>query len=166
LRKKELVITAGGAFLLLAFVHLLPAPMGAFLNTIQNAGHTPVYGCLVLLIFHLINHSHFFTVRSVFYPYLLSGTIAVGIGILFEILQIPVGREPSIGDLIYDFFGIAGFLCIRAYFSGHLIPAANGFIKMLLLITAFLLTMIPALPVAHRFRHSSGVNRCGSVDLF
>lgn len=140
--------TAGAIVLFLLITHLLPAPGNNHLiNVVQNFGHTPVYGILSLLFFHMMGRFTFIKNRSVGYHYIASGVVATATGMVMELLQIPLERDASVLDIINDCIGIFAFLGLHAAVDPLLRIARKKLFQYGVLCLSALLLLVSLYPV-------------------
>jgi hypothetical protein len=116
-RAKPILGTRSKAFALLAFISALAIAAHLFEPTnwpplgidILHSLHGPGFAVLALLILWYLQHQ----CRSVI-NYVLAAAIAMGIGLVSEIAQIPGARNAQVMDLVVDGLGIFGVIGVSA----------------------------------------------------
>lgn len=107
--------------ILLAAVVFAPVPGDTrWIRTLHNSAHAPIFGCISLLML-LVSRSHpRLQGLGLIAQYLLALVAAFALGVLTELLQIPAGRDASIGDALHDTIGAFAFLGIFAAIDARL----------------------------------------------
>jgi hypothetical protein len=104
--------------ILLAAVVFAPVPGRALgIKTLHDFAHAPIFGCVALLTLFAFGSHEKFSGLSLRLQYLGAFLIAITLGALTEIAQIPVGRDASWMDLRSDVLGAAGFPGLYATFD-------------------------------------------------
>jgi VanZ family protein len=86
-------------------------------RTIENAGHTPLFFLVTLVVlFVMRDHPRFQGVRG----YALAGLIGAGAGFLSEVIQKPLARDASWEDVAADVVGVVLALAVYAFFDRRL----------------------------------------------
>ena len=101
--------------ILLAAVVFAPVPGATrWIRTLHNSAHAPIFGCVSLLVL-LIARSHpRLQSLGLLAQYVLALTGALALGVVTELLQIPVGRDASVEDALHDTIGALAFLGVFA----------------------------------------------------
>jgi hypothetical protein len=79
---------------------------------IQNACHAPAFGLLAVACLALIRHSAIVKSRHALLPYLIALAVAVGLGLMTELVQHFAGRDAEYGDVLRDALGALAFLAL------------------------------------------------------
>lgn len=104
--------------ILLAAVVFAPVPGDTrWLRTVHNSAHAPIFGCVALLSLVVIRVEPRLQSLRLMAQYSLALAVAFLLGILTEILQIPVGRDASVEDALHDTIGALALLGIFAAFD-------------------------------------------------
>lgn len=104
--------------ILLAAVVFAPVPGDTrWIRTLHNSAHAPIFGCVCLLVLFVIRAQPRFASLSLAGQYALAVAAALLLGILTELLQIPVGRDASIEDALHDVIGAVALLGLFAVFD-------------------------------------------------
>lgn len=88
-----------------------PTPGGIWLRTAHNSLHVPLFGIIAVCIL-LITPEHWDIGKKL----AAVACSIIGLGILSEVAQIPTNRDASFSDLIANWSGAAGFLCIAGVY--------------------------------------------------
>jgi len=101
--------------ILLAAVVFAPVPGATrWIRTLHNSAHAPIFGCVSLLLL-LIARSHpRLQSLGLLAQYVLALIAALVLGVVTELLQIPVGRDASVEDALHDTIGALAFLGVFA----------------------------------------------------
>jgi VanZ family protein len=101
--------------ILLAAVVFAPVPGDTrWIRTLHNSAHAPIFGCVSLLVLLVAcTHRRLQTLRLLG-QYILALAAALALGIVTELLQIPVGRDASVEDALHDTIGALAFLGLFA----------------------------------------------------
>lgn len=86
-------------------------------NTIENAGHTPLFFLATLFVLYVLRHDFHFTGGRL---YALAGVIGTGAGVLSEVMQKPLRRDASWEDVWADTVGVLCALAVYAIFDSAL----------------------------------------------
>jgi hypothetical protein len=154
-RTKPILRTRSKAFALLVFISALAIAAHLFQPTnwpslgidILHSLHGPGFAVLALLILWYLQHQ----CRSVI-NYVLAAAIAMGIGLVSEIAQIPGARDAQVIDLVVDGLGIFGVIGVSASLDKNvrqmtptwarlMLPSAAG--------VALAVTCVPTLWLGH-----------------
>ncbi len=131
--------------ILLAAVVFAPVPGDTrWLRTLHNSAHAPIFGCVALLTLVVIRAHPRLKPISLVWQYLLALAAVLLLGVVTEILQIPVGRDASVEDALHDTIGALAFLGVFAMFDArvravprsHMIRFAAGIVAAVSLATA------------------------------
>lgn len=98
---------------------------------ILHALHGPGFSVLALIVLWFLQSQ----CRSLI-NYLLAGAIAISIGVISEIAQIPGPRDAQFGDLLVDALGISGGLGVRAAFDKRARAAMGRWTRLALPVAA------------------------------
>jgi hypothetical protein len=140
-RGRTILVGALAVSLLLAVQFASPAPGGVWLRTLYDSLHVPVFGVVAICILYLTPANWGGAKR------ILATTVAViALGALSELAQIPTNRDASVNDLIADWLGAAGFVCIALVFARNVsIPRGR---RLLLALLGIAFITPPLLPLA------------------
>lgn len=89
----------------------LPVPPTYAGRTIENAGHMPVF-FLVTIGLLIVLRADFKFARA--RQYALAGIVGVGLGLLSEVIQLPLSRDASWEDVFSDAVGVVCALAVYA----------------------------------------------------
>lgn len=104
--------------ILLAAVVFAPVPGDTrWIRTLHNSAHAPIFGCVALLSLVIIRAEPRLQSLSLIAQYALALAVAFLLGLLTELLQIPVGRDASLEDALHDTIGALALLGIFATFD-------------------------------------------------
>lgn len=104
--------------ILLATVVFAPVPGRTLgIRTLHDFAHAPVFGCIALLTLFASGAHPKFSRLALWKRYSGAFLIAITLGALTEIAQIPAGRDTSWVDLRSDVLGAGGFLGLYAAFD-------------------------------------------------
>jgi hypothetical protein len=114
----KITLLSLGIVAIFVIIATLKLPDNSFLwREIHNAGHTPLFGSLSLLILGIL----FIVYKKRNYRriklYIASFIIATFLGLALEIYQIPGPGDADIVDLIRDIAGALSFLLIFSFFD-------------------------------------------------
>ena len=103
---------------LIAFVELVKFPKHvAFWSEVQNTGHIPLFGCFAILVLrYAIKPSRLFMDKALF-QYITALIIALGVGLLVEVIQYFGARDADIYDVARDMIGAVAFCLIYIAFD-------------------------------------------------
>lgn len=104
--------------ILLAAVVFAPVPGDTrWIRTLHNSAHAPIFGCVSLLTLLIVRGHPRFASVGLAGQYALALAAALILGILTELLQIPVGRDAEVDDALHDVIGAIALLGIFAAFD-------------------------------------------------
>lgn len=113
-----LVFSFTGIVLLLLFVQFAQLPNYSLLwREIQNLGHIPLFACIALLCFYLLQH--LVKIKNKYKYYLYTLVLSLGMGIAVEVVQFYTGRDAEVGDVLRDLLGIVMALSFYAIVELH-----------------------------------------------
>jgi hypothetical protein len=107
--------------ILLAAVVFAPVPGDTrWIRTLHNSAHAPIFGCVSLLTLLIVRgHPRFASVGLVG-QYALALAAALVLGVVTELLQIPVGRDAEVDDALHDVIGAVALLGLFAAFDSRI----------------------------------------------
>ncbi|MFC4314922.1 hypothetical protein ACFPN2_38020 [Steroidobacter flavus] len=106
--------------ILLAAVVFAPVPGDTrWIRTLHNSAHAPIFGCVSLLTLLIVRGHPRFASVGLTGQYALALAAALVLGILTELLQIPVGRDAELDDAVHDVIGAIAVLGIFAGFDSR-----------------------------------------------
>jgi hypothetical protein len=88
----------------------------------QNAGHTPLFGLVALVILFGLRVYIPAARDRPLYGYLVSAVVSLGIGVMSEFGQLLTDRDPSVYDVLRDLVGIIAGLGITAGIDPRMKP--------------------------------------------
>nr|WP_298723730.1 hypothetical protein [uncultured Steroidobacter sp.] len=116
-----------GIAILLAAVVFAPVPGDTrWIRTLHNSAHAPIFGSVALLTLLIVRGHPRFASVGLAGQYALALSAALVLGILTELLQIPVGRDASLEDAIHDVIGAVALLGIFAAFDSRVRASAHS----------------------------------------
>lgn len=143
----KLNLRAGGGLMAILVIAVIfsPAPGHTrWIKTLHNSAHGPIFGCIALLILHVIRaHPRWRSLPSLS-QYLISLLISTLLGAATEIAQGFTGRDASFSDTLHDVLGAAAFLALSSAFDQWLQTRARGARVAALTFAATLLTFLAA----------------------
>ncbi|MFP4418876.1 MAG: VanZ family protein, partial [Chitinispirillaceae bacterium] len=147
-KKKQLL-------LFLVLVSLLLLILGAgfreatpLKTTIQNFGHVPAFGTIALVVL-LILKTGDHPGKKLWQSYLMAFAITTLLGIVTELIQIPMERDADIMDLLLDMAGASAFLSFAAAGEkGWKEKKLYSRLFMLAGIVILIITMIPLISLS------------------
>jgi VanZ family protein len=115
-----------------------------WLKTLHDSAHGPIFGCIALLILHIIRAHP--TGRSLAAPaqYFISLLVSTLLGAATEVAQGFTGRDASFADAFHDVVGAAAFLAVFAAFDPKLQARSNWARVSTLTFSAALLAFLVA----------------------
>ena len=140
--------------ILLAAVVFAPVPGQSLgIATLHDFAHAPIFGCIALLVLFALGSHGSLGGLPLWMQYLGAFCIAIGLGALTEVAQIPTGRDASWMDLRSDVLGAAGFLGLYAAFDHRLRPAAIRAIGAVVGLSFLAIHSIPLVVAANAYLH-------------
>lgn len=113
--------------ILLCIVVLAPAPGETrWIRTLHNSAHAPIFGCVALLSLFMVRARPRLATLSPAKQYALALVVALFLGLLTELLQIPTGRDASLQDALNDSIGAVALLGVFAVFDERVRLAPHG----------------------------------------
>lgn len=113
--------------ILLAAVVFAPVPGDTrWIGTLHNSAHAPIFGCVSLLTLFIVRGHPRFASVGLAGQYALAVAAALVLGILTELLQIPVGRDATVEDAVHDVIGAVALLGIFAAFDSRVRASAHS----------------------------------------
>ena len=101
--------------ILLWAVVFAPAPGDTrWIRTLHNSAHAPIFGCVALLTLAVIRAQARLAMLSPAKQYAMALAVALCLGLLTELLQLPTGRDASIEDALHDLIGAVALLGLFA----------------------------------------------------
>lgn len=141
-----------GLIVITAIVSFYEFPFSSMMwSEIQNVGHIFVFGLLSIIILKLLNSILDLNKTVPPYNYLYSLILALLLGIITEVLQIPGPRDADPMDVLRDLIGIVVFLAIFMAADKRLIKKAawfNNKRRQLLVIGAAVILAVSLAPAA------------------
>ncbi len=123
----------------LLFIHWDSPNQSRSLNALWNLGHLPLFACIILL---LQNFSKRYSAISYEGQLLIAISLAVGIGLIIEVLQHYLGREFSFYDVYIDVLG-ASFTVIWFPKTNTFQNRISPYLFKLVSVIAILFSFIP-----------------------
>lgn len=156
--KRKIIAAVTLIGILLVVVVFAPVPGHTQgIRTLHDFAHAPIFGCVALLtLFALRSHGSLGGMPP-WLQYLGAFCIAVTLGALTEIAQIPVGRDASWTDLRSDVLGAAGFLGLYALFDTRLHRAATRVIGAVAGVSLLAVHSMPLVVAADAYLHRDQV---------
>lgn len=140
--------------ILLAAVVFAPVPRRTLgIATLHDFAHAPIFGCIALLVLVAFGSQATPGRLPPWMQYLGAFCIAIGLGALTEVAQIPAGRDASWMDLRSDALGAAGFLGLYAAFDSRLRRAAIRAIGALVAVSLLAIHSMPLAVAANAYLH-------------
>ena len=120
-------------------------------QTIENAGHTPLFLIGTLFVIAILRHDYRFEGARL---YAFAGLICAGAGLLSEIIQKPLRRDASWGDVFEDILGVVCGLALHAAFArrNHLSKVARGAV-MLIALSCLAVYLTPIVNMGRAYMH-------------
>lgn len=118
---------------------------------IQNAGHTPYFGIISLMLLGLSIQLLGNPISRRFWHYLIALVVSFTIGAASELMQIAGPRDADIWDLARDIAGAISFLGIYMILDGQMAAFRRKFgskFKILILLGSIFLIVLTTVPVA------------------
>lgn len=140
-KRRTILLCSLVVALMLAVQFAAPAPGGAWLRTLYDSLHVPVFGVVAICIFYLTPANWGSGKRIV----ATLGAVS-GLGLLSELAQIPTDRDASVNDLVADWLGAAGFVCLALGFARNV--SISGGRRLLLALLGIAFITPPLLPLA------------------
>lgn len=147
--------------ILLAAVVFAPVPGDTrWIRTLHNSAHAPIFGCVSLLVL-LVARSHpRLQTLSLLGQYILALVAAFALGVLTELLQIPVGRDASFEDALHDTIGALAFLGLFAAIDprirGLSRPLPTRFVAAVVGLVALAIAAAPVTRAAIKYQQRDG----------
>jgi hypothetical protein len=131
----------------------LPIPASYAGRTIENAGHMPLFLLGTLFVIGILRHDYQFEGARL---YALAGLVGAGAGLLSEVIQRPLRRDASWGDVFEDVVGVVCALAIHAALDrrNRLRGTGRGFAVAVALL-CFALYLMPMVNMARAYMHRS-----------
>lgn len=131
----------------------LPIPASYAGRTIENAGHMPLFLLGTLFVIGILRHDFKFEGGRL---YAFAGLIGAGAGLLSEVIQRPLRRDASWGDVFEDVVGVVCALAIHAAVDRriHLRGAARGLVVLVALV-CLALYVTPIVNMTRAYMHRS-----------
>lgn len=131
----------------------LPMPASYAGRTIENAGHMPLFLLGTLFVIGILRHDFKFEGGRL---YAFAGLIGAGAGLLSEVIQRPLRRDASWGDVFEDVVGVVCALAIHAAIDRRLRlrGAARGAV-VLVALTCLALYVMPIVNMTRAYMHRS-----------
>ena len=121
--------------ILLWAVVFAPAPGETrWIRTLHNSAHAPIFGCVALLSLMLIRARPRLAALGPATQYALAWAVAVGLGVVTELVQMLTGRDASFEDALHDTIGAVAVLGLFAAFDGRIRASPRA--RMVRLISA------------------------------
>ncbi|WP_116808676.1 hypothetical protein [Steroidobacter cummioxidans] len=131
--------------ILLVAVVFAPVPGDTrWIRTLHNSAHAPIFGSVSLLTLFIVRGHPRFASIGLVGQYALALAAALLLGVLTELLQIPVGRDASVEDAVHDVIGAAALLGIFAAFDSRVRATAHSSIVRLVAATIGIVALIVA----------------------
>jgi VanZ family protein len=133
--------------ILIVVVIFSPAPGNTrWIRTLHNSAHGPIFGCIALLMLHVIRaHPRWKRLGSQL-PYLLALLVSTLVGVATEIAQGFIGRDASFSDAFHDVLGAAAFLALFSLIDRQL-QVRSRTIRTSMLIVGVALLAFLATPI-------------------
>lgn len=113
--------------ILVAAVVFAPVPGDTrWIRMLHNSAHAPIFGCVALLALVMVRSHPRLEALSLIRQYAIALAAAFFLGVLTEILQIPAGRDASVGDALHDIIGALAFLGLFAAFDAKVQALSRG----------------------------------------
>lgn len=122
-------------------------------RTLHDFAHAPIFGCIALLALFAFGSHRRLGRLPPWAQYLSAFCIAVTLGALTEIAQIPVGRDASWMDLRSDVLGAGGFLGLYALFDTRLRRAGVRVIGALAGVSLLAIHSMPLAAAVNAYLH-------------
>ncbi|HEY0941733.1 MAG TPA: VanZ family protein [Steroidobacter sp.] len=104
--------------ILLCAVVFAPVPGDTrWIRTLHNSAHAPIFGCVALLSLVVIRAQPRFATWRPAKQYAVALAVALSLGLLTELLQLPAGRDASLQDALNDVIGAVALLGLFAVFD-------------------------------------------------
>src|SRR5690606_7680685 len=104
--------------ILLCLVVFAPVPGDTrWIKTLHNSAHAPIFGCVALLSLVIIRARPRLATWRPAKQYAVALMVALSLGLLTELLQLPTGRDASLQDALNDVIGAVALLGIFAAFD-------------------------------------------------
>ncbi len=135
--------------ILLAAVVFAPVPGDTrWIRTLHNSAHAPIFGCVSLLTLLVIRGHTRFASLGLLGQYALALAAALVLGVLTELLQIPVGRDASVEDAVHDLIGAIALLGIFAAFDPRIrVSARAGLVRAVAAVVGIVALAVAVAPV-------------------
>jgi hypothetical protein len=129
----------------------LPIPGSYAGRTIENAGHTPLFLLGTLFVIGILRHDFRLEGARL---YALAGIIGAGAGLLTEVIQKPLRRDASWGDVFEDVLGVVCALALHAAFNRRspMRGAARG-AMVLVALACFTVYVTPIVNMGRAYLH-------------
>lgn len=135
--------------ILLWAVVFAPAPGDTrWIRTLHNSAHAPIFGCVALLTLYIIRKRPRFESLGTAKQYAVALTVALFLGLLTELLQLPTGRDASIEDAVNDLIGAVALLGLFAVFDKRVrtLPRARA-VQVVAALVGMIALAVAAAPV-------------------
>lgn len=140
--------------ILLATVVFAPVPGHTRgIRTLHDFAHAPIFGSIALLVLFAFGSHERLSKLPLWLQYLSAFLIAVTLGALSEIAQIPVGRDASWIDVRSDVLGAGGFLGLYAALDSRLRRAAIRVIGVVVGASLLAIHSMPLATAAYAYWH-------------
>lgn len=135
--------------ILLAAVVFAPVPGDTrWIRTLHNSAHAPIFGCISLLTLLMVRSHPRLASVGLGGQYALALGAALLLGILTELLQIPVGRDAELDDALHDVIGAVALLGIFAAFDSRVRASMHaGILRLVGVIVGVVALVVAAAPV-------------------
>jgi len=137
------------AILTITAHRVFPERPSALLDAIVHSLHGPGFAAITVLIYLVVDKN-----GSAIRPYFVTGCVAMAIGLISEIAQIPGSRDAQVTDLVVDGIGIVGALAAIAFLDKRILARMQiGFRPFVALVAtlAFIVTFVPTIWFANAF---------------
>lgn len=144
----------------LLFVVVIFAPMSGqtrAIDTLHDFAHAPIFGCVALLLLQALRAGQQSGSSGIIRQYVTALVVAVLLGALSELAQIPAGRDASWLDLRSDLLGAAGFLGVFAVIDPRLQRSRLRFFAGLAGIALLLLHSLSLLQASGAYVHRARI---------
>jgi hypothetical protein len=147
--------------ILLVAVVFAPVPGDTrWIRTLHNSAHAPIFGCVSLLTLLIVRGHPRFASVGLAGQYALALASALVLGILTELLQIPVGRDAEVEDAVHDVIGAVAVLGIFAGFDPRVRALARaGIVRavgVVIGIVALAVAVAPVTRAALKYQQRDG----------
>jgi VanZ family protein len=119
-----------------------------WIRTLHNSAHAPIFGCVALLTLVVIRAQTRLATLTPAKQYAIALAVALFLGLLTELLQIPAGRDASVEDALHDVIGAVALLGLFAVFDEQVrMLSRAGVIRSVAAVIGVLALAVAAAPV-------------------